>query len=305
MDFDRLAEFAAVARLGSIKKTAQELDISCATLSARLIRFEKHLGEPLFERTGSVLALTPAGQQLLPSAAEIIARYRKMHRELCAAQEHSYHQLRIAVSGSNLPLYLGPFLDRLNLNNPNIRIELLDDSRYGIVDGLQSGAVDIYFAPVMEDFNPKGLSKNKVSTSTQFLVLPRSHRLADRTMVSIRDLDREQFILYPATAEPAIREFQLRNLRDAGIQYTLYDGETSTLFYKLLVPVGKGLLLRPTPMIDIPPNAVCLPVLHLPHPATMCFFYDKTNPRADVQAFVRDFPEFAKEAGRHEHGQAI
>lgn len=305
MDFDRLSEFLAIANHGSIKKAALELGISSATLSARLIRFEEYLGTPLFERASDAMTLTPAGQQLLPSALEILANCRKIYREVHAAQEHSYHQLRIAITGSNLPLNLGPFLDHLNINNPGIRLEILDDTRYGIVDGLQSGAVDIYFAPVMEDFAPKGLAKQVVSTSTQFIIMPRSHRLADRTMVSIRELDREQFILYPHTAESAIRDFQIRNLQDAGIRYTLYDGDTATLFYKLLVPVGKGLLIRPTPMMDIPPNAVCLPVTDLPHPATMCFFYDKTNPRPDVLAFARDFPQFAKEVGKREHRKAL
>lgn len=305
MDFDRLEEFTVVARLGSIKKAAQELGVSSAALSARLIRFEDYLGTRLFERTSDAMVLTPAGRQLLPSALEILTSCRKIQREVRAAQEHSYHHLRIAITGSNLPLNLGPFLDQLNISNPGIRIEILDDTGFGIVDGLQSGAVDIYFAPVMQDFAPKGLSRNPVSTSTQFLIMPRNHRLADRTMVSIRELDREQFILYPHTAESAIRDFQLRNLRDAGIQYTLYDGDTATLFYKLLVPVGKGLLLLPTPMMDVPPNAVCLPITDLPHPATMCFFYDKSNPKADVQAFARDFPNFAKEVSKLEHRQAL
>lgn len=305
MDFDRLSEFVAIATCGSIKKAAQELHISGATLSARLIRFEEYLGTPLFERDGNAMVLTPAGQQLLPSATEILSNCRKIRREVQTAHDHSYNQLRIAITGSNLPLNLGPFLDRLNLNNPGIRIEILDDSRYGIVDGIQSGAVDIYFAPVMADFAPKGLAKNLVSTSTQYVILPKHHRLAERTVISIRDLDREQFILYPKTAESSIRDFQLRNLQDSGIRYTLYDSDTSTLFYKLLVPVGKGILIRPTPMMDIPPNAACLPITGLPHPASMCFFYDKTNPKPDVLAFTRDFPNFAKEAGRHDHRKAL
>lgn len=305
MDFERLAEFAAIAKCGSIKKAAQELGISGATLSARLIRFEEYLGTALFERIGSTMVLTPAGQQLLPSALEILSSCKKIHREVLSAHEHSYNQLRIAITGSNLPLNLGPFLDRLNINNPGIRIEIMDDRRYGIVDGIQSGAVDIYFAPVMADFAPKGLSKNLVSTSTQFVILPKTHRLAERTIVSIRELDRDQFILYPQTAESAIRDFQLRNLQDSGIHFTIYDSDTSTLFYKLLVPVGKGVLIRPTPMMDIPPNAVCIPVTELPHPASMCFFYDKTNPKPDVLAFARDFLDFAKEAGRHEHRKTL
>lgn len=240
MDFDRLAEFAAIAKCGSIKKAALELGLSGATLSARLIRFEEHLGTPLFCRSSESLTLTPAGQRLLPSALEILASYRKMHQEMRSAQEHSYHQLRIAICGTNLPLYLGPFLDQLNLSNPGIQIEIFDDSRYSIVEGLQSGAIDIYFAPVMEDFVPKGLSKNPVSFSTQFVIMPRNHPLAERTMVSIRELDGEQFLLYPRTAEPAIRDFQLRNLNDAGIRYTTYDGDTSTIFLQAAGTRGQG-----------------------------------------------------------------
>lgn len=305
MDFERLFEFLAIAKHASIKKAALELGISSATLSARLIRFEEHLGTPLFIRKSDAMLLTSAGEQLLPSAGEILSSFQKLSNEMHAVQEHAYHGLRIAISGSTLPLNLGPFLDQLNLSYPDIHLEILDDSRYGILDGLQSGAVDIYFAPVMDDFAPKGLVKVPVSTSNQYIILPRSHRLADRTMVSIRELDGEQFILYPRTAEPANRNFQLRNLQDSGIRYRVYDSDTASVFYKLLVPVGKGILLRPMPMMDIPPNAVCLPITDLPHRATTCFFYDKVNPKDDVLAFARDFPKFAKEVSRREHRKAL
>lgn len=305
MDFDRLAEFITIARWGSIKKAALELRISSATLSARLIRFEEHLGTPLFFRKADAMVLTSAGLQLLPSAQEIVRSYQNIHSSMRSVQDHSYHQLRIAISDSNLPLNLGPFLDQLNLNYPNIRLEIMDDSHYGIIDGLQSGAVDIYFAPVMADFAPKDLAKVPVSTSAQYVILPRKHPLADRPMVSIRELDGECFILYPRTAEPASREFQIRNLEDSGIRYSVYDSDTSPVFYKLLVPVGKGILLRPIPMMDMPPNTVCLPVTGLPHPVTTCFFYNKIDPNEDVLAFARDFPAFAKEVSGNERRKAL
>lgn len=305
MNLERLSEFLAVAKHGSIKKAALELGISNATLSARLIRFEEHLGTPLFIRKANAMLLTPAGEQLLPSAEEILFSYHKLSGEMHAIQEHAYHQLRIAISGATLPLNLGPFLDQLNISYPGIHIEILDDSHYGIAEGLQSGAVDIYFAPVLPDFAPKGIAKVPVSASGQYVILPRSHRLADRTMVSIRELDGERFILYPRTAEPANRDFQLRNLQDSGIRYTVYDSDTAAVFYKLLVPVGKGILLRPMPMMNVPPNAVCLPVTDLPHQATTCFFYDKANPKEDVLAFAKDFPKFSKEVSGREHRTAL
>lgn len=305
MDFERLAEFTSVAQNGSIKKAALELGISSATLSARIIRLEEHLGAPLFVRSGAAVTLTSAGQQLLPSAIEILSNYQKIRGEVQTVQAHTYRHLRIAVCGTNLPLYLGPFLDRLNIANPDLQIELIDDSRYSITDGLLSGAVDVYFAPVMDDFRPEALSRNPFAASAQFVVMPRNHRLAERSMISIRELDGESFILYPKTSESAIRDFQLRNLNASGIRCSVYDSETSPIFHKLLVPVGKGLLLRPSPMIDLPPNTVAVPVSDLKYPAVPCFFYDKNTQRVDVLAFARDFFQFIKEASRHEHKQTL
>lgn len=301
MDLDRLAEFAAISRLGSIKLAAQELDVSSATLSARLLKFEEQLGSPLFQRSNNGLALTKAGACLLPNALDILETYHQLQQDIQATREHTYHQLRIAVTGSILPLHLGPFLDQLILDNPNIRLEILDDSRYSILDGLQSGEVDVYFAPVMDDFSAPGLVKVPIVAPGHYAVLPKNHRLADRAMISIKDLDQEQFLLYPTTAEPTIREFQLRNLQDSGIHYTVYDSDTAVVFYMLLVPIGKGILLRPTHIIDLPPNSVSMPVSDLPHPATLCYFYSKSNPNPDVQAFVRDYAKYIKEVSAREH----
>lgn len=305
MDLDRLEEFWVISQTLSIKKAALELGISSATLSARLIRFEEHLSTPLFVRKADAMVLTAAGEQLLPSAREILESCRKMRSEMHFVQGHEYHRLRIAVCGSNLPLNLGPFLDQLNLRYPNIQLELLDDTQYGIADGLLSGAVDLYFAPVMDDFAPRGLAKTAVSTFHAFVILPRHHALAGRTMVSLRELDGEKFILYPKTAEPAIRNFQMRNLADCGIHYTVYDSDSSAVLYKLLVPVGKGILLQPTPTMNTPPNTVCIPVTDLPHPATTCFFYDKSNPTEDVLAFASDFMKFSREVSHREHRKTI
>ena len=305
MELDRFSEFALIAKYKSIKKAAQELDISCATLSARLLRFEDQIGTPLFIRTSSGMELTDCGRQLLPSAADILSLRRQLRQNMQAAQIYAYQRLRIAVSGSNLPMFLGPFLDRLNQTYPSINLELMDDRRFGIVDGIRSGEVDIYFAPVMEDFDPQGLSKKEIAAASQYVVMPRSHPLAERSALSIADLDGEQFLLYPQTAEPAIREFQLKNLSASSIRYTLYESGTAPLFYKLLVPIGKGILLQPYSMMDIPPNAVCIPLSPLPHPAVNCFFYDERNPSENVRAFVTDFPLFAKEALSSEHGPSL
>lgn len=304
MDLERLQEFAAIAQHGSLKSAALALDLSVATLSARLLRFEAHLGTPLFERNGTAMKLTATGKQLLPHAAEILSQYDQVKHDMRRAQEHSYHKLRIAVTGSTLPLHLGPFLDQLILKHPDMHLDLLDDSQYSLAEGLISGAVDLYFAPTLGESVPKGLIRKVIAHPGESILLPRSHPLAGRSMISIRELDGEQFILYPQTAEASFRNFQLKNLQDSGIRYTLYESDTAVLFNKLLVPIGKGLLLY-THIMDSPPNTVCIPITDLPHHVAFCFFYRKSNPSPDVLAFERDYLKFVKEATHFEHRQTL
>ena len=190
-----------------------------------------------------------------------------MRGELKEAERHRYSRLRIGITGSGLPLYLGPFLDELNLKYPDISLELLDDSRYSIEEGLRSGEVDIYFASVMHDFEIPGLTKTRVTASSQYLLLPRFHRLANRTTVSLRELDGECFIPYPRTRENCLRDFQFRNLEASGISF--------------------------------------ISVSDVPYPAAPCFFYDRASLNEEAEAFVRDYVIFAKEAHRREHRAAL
>lgn len=304
MDLERLEEFVAVAQHGTLKEAASALGISVATLSARLIRFEEHLGTQLFLRTPSSMLLTNSGKHLLPNALEILSQYHTIQQDMHRAKDHAYHKLRIAVTGTSLPLHLGPFLDRLILNHPDMQLDLLDDSRCSIAESLISGEADLYFGPALDEPVPRNLIRHVIGSPGEFVLLPKSHRLADRSMISIRELDGERFILYPKTAESAIRDFQLKNLRDSGIRYSLYESDTSVLFSKLLIPIGKGLLLY-THTLDLPPNTVCIPVTDLPHHATICFFYLKGSSNPDVTAFVKDYLAFTKEVKGYEHRQAL
>ena len=301
MELDRLNEFTVVARQMNMKKAAQALGIPAATLSARMRSFEKTLGTPLFQYSGKELQLTEAGNRLLPNALEIIADYEGLTDRLQVTSRHHYKKLRLAVAGGGLPLYLGPFLDKLNNHFPGLELDLMDDNQHSIREGLLSGAVDVYFASVMENFSIDGIEKCPVAASNQYVLLPRQHLLSGRNSISIRELDGDCFILHPETKESCIRDFQLANLQASGIRYSIYQGHTASAFSKLLVPIGKGLVLSPTLAMDLPPNTVCVSVSDLPFPATPCYFYRKDTDNPETLAFIRDYNSFVKESSMHEH----
>jgi DNA-binding transcriptional LysR family regulator len=57
-----LRYFMAVGRLGSIRKAADELNVSASAIDRQILNAEAELGMPLFERLPTGLRLTAAGK---------------------------------------------------------------------------------------------------------------------------------------------------------------------------------------------------------------------------------------------------
>lgn len=62
-----LRYFMAVGRLGSIRKAADELNVSASAIARQILNVEADIGMPLFERLPSGLRLTAAGEIMMAS----------------------------------------------------------------------------------------------------------------------------------------------------------------------------------------------------------------------------------------------
>jgi LysR family transcriptional regulator, cell division regulator len=71
VDTAELKVFEAVARTGGMNRAAAELHTVQSNVTARIRALEDELGCPLFERHSRGVALTPAGQRLLPYARRV------------------------------------------------------------------------------------------------------------------------------------------------------------------------------------------------------------------------------------------
>jgi DNA-binding transcriptional LysR family regulator len=71
MDTAGLKMFESVARTGGMNRAAAELHTVQSNVTARIRALEAELGCPLFERHSRGVALTPAGQRLLPYARRV------------------------------------------------------------------------------------------------------------------------------------------------------------------------------------------------------------------------------------------
>jgi DNA-binding transcriptional LysR family regulator len=65
-----LRYFVTVGRLGSIRRAAEELNVSASAIDRQILRVEEELGMPLFERRPSGLRLTAAGELMMASGLQ-------------------------------------------------------------------------------------------------------------------------------------------------------------------------------------------------------------------------------------------
>ncbi|MFB9948430.1 LysR family transcriptional regulator [Rhizobium puerariae] len=111
-----LKYFAAVARLGSIRKASEELHIATSALSRQIKKLEDELGITLFERLPEGLRLTGAGRIVLRHARSTLQNYEVMRGELGDLEGKITGRIPIACLDSLvisfLPQYLMEFIRR-------------------------------------------------------------------------------------------------------------------------------------------------------------------------------------------------
>lgn len=143
--FKGLLAFDAVARLGSVSKAAEELNLTVSAVSHQLATLEAFVDRQLFDRSPRGLTLTIHGERFQRDIAGALA--------LIATAAHNVRfggaleVLRIHSVPSFAGLWLLPRLPSFRIKNPGVRVELT--ASYGDVDFLRGEIdVDIRYGPV-------------------------------------------------------------------------------------------------------------------------------------------------------------
>lgn len=100
LNLKHLRYFAEVARRGSVTAAARALFVAPQTVSAQIQELADSVGQPLFERAGRRLVLTPAGQTALEYANAIFALGDELASVLRGGARPKSIVLRVGVTDS-------------------------------------------------------------------------------------------------------------------------------------------------------------------------------------------------------------
>jgi DNA-binding transcriptional LysR family regulator len=214
MDVRDLQVFLSVAKHLNYTRAAKEVNLSQPSVSVRMRELERDLGSKLFEQLGKKVALTEAGQLLVPFATRVIAVMSDARQAIDELQGMERGLLRIGAS-TTPGMYLIPrILANFKRHYPKIEVHLAVRDTRQIEDGVIGNEFDFGFVG-------GHLAGNEVDvlpwmTDHLVLVVPSNHHLARKKSVKITDLRKEIFILREAGS--ATRATVAHHLKKADLE---------------------------------------------------------------------------------------
>jgi len=121
--------FLAVARSGTLGRAAESLNISTITLSRHLSYLQQRTGTPLFTRHSKGLKLTDEGGRLMEYLERAEAEIEAAGEIFGSDANSASGTVRIAAPEGFALRVLTPNLERLLDANPDLRVEIVPQSR--------------------------------------------------------------------------------------------------------------------------------------------------------------------------------
>jgi len=140
MEFKQLESFAAVVRLRSFTRAAEQLYISQPTISTHIRALEEELNMRLILRTTKSIEVTAEGQKLYEYAVNILQLRDRMLQECSSEAKRIIH-----LGASTIPsAYILPeVLPKFGGKHTNTFFVIHQSDSKGVLDGLTDGIFDV------------------------------------------------------------------------------------------------------------------------------------------------------------------
>lgn len=143
MHFQQLTYFVAVAEARHFTRAAEAVHVSQPSLSQQIRALENELGAELFSRARGNIALTDAGETLLPLARRILADAESARREVQELVRLRRGRIRLGATPSICTGLLPDVLRAYHDRHPGIELLLEEGGSHDLVRQLARGALDI------------------------------------------------------------------------------------------------------------------------------------------------------------------
>jgi DNA-binding transcriptional LysR family regulator len=195
VELRHLQHFVAVAEERSFTRAASRVHLVQSALSVSVQSLEKELETRLFERTTHQVALTDAGQALLPEARRTLEAAAAARSAVIDANEGMRGTLRLGLMQSLTLVDVAGLIARFHRERPlvTIRPRPATGGSASLAEEVGRGSLDAAF--IATNGPPvRNVSVRALAAEPLLLVCPTDHHLAHRKVVAPEDIRDETFV---------------------------------------------------------------------------------------------------------------
>ncbi|MGK5739578.1 LysR family transcriptional regulator [Micromonospora sp. URMC 103] len=244
MQLHQLKYFVAVAEVRHFTQAADIVGITQPSLSKQIHALEADLGAPLFERVRGNIALTAAGEVLLPLAKRILADVETATREVQELVGLRRGRVRLGATPSLATSLAPPVLRRFRDAHPSVDLRVEEGGSQDLVRDLLRGDLDLALIIMPSTGADPGLRADPILRES--LVVASLQELPATTVsgeLRITDLRDRPLVMFREGYD--LRDATIQACRAAGFEPTLAvdGGEMDAVLS--FVEAGLGVALVP------------------------------------------------------------
>jgi DNA-binding transcriptional LysR family regulator len=200
MELRHLQYFVAVAEELSFTRASKRLHVVQSGVSAAIRSLERELGTALFDRSPQHVALSDAGEALLPRARATLDAAQTARDAVEGVRGGVRGTLTVGTMTSVGLVDVPALLGRFHAEHPAVTLRLrmsTTTGSAGLAGALLAGELDLAFLS-LPGRPPSGLRWRELASTPIVLVVPADHALAGLDTVSIARVAGERFVDFPA-----------------------------------------------------------------------------------------------------------
>ncbi|GGO37092.1 LysR family transcriptional regulator [Gemmobacter aquaticus] len=174
-----------VARAGSIRKAAEDMNITSSALNRQIQRLEEEFGTQIFERLPRGVRLNPAGELLLQHVRSQRADLDRVRNQVADLSGERRGHVTIGCSQGLNPLFLPDQISRYRAKHPGVTFSVRLRDRTAAEHDLRTFSSDI--ALVFEPIHLADFEILKAVPQPVCAVMAADHPLAQKPGLRLRD----------------------------------------------------------------------------------------------------------------------
>ena len=241
MNPNHLLTFAVVARLKSITKTAEFLHLGQPAVSGQIKLLQDYVGEPLYQRKGHQLELTPAGEGLLECANRVDKNFKQAVEYVRSLKQVNAGRLRIVSTMTVTSYYLPQLVVQLQTMYPGVQVSMETRDTAEIIENMPDFDLGFVEGPVEAKDLPVNYEVIPWQDDEIVLVVPDNHPLAKQYPDSVPlDVFTKYQVIWREAGSGARKAVE-KALLEAGIIAPVHIEVTGVSGVKESVRAGLGI----------------------------------------------------------------